>query len=485
MNTQIHATESHTGTLDHCDELPKAKGGLPWLGHLVPFFKHPYELLMDLAQTHGDIVSFHLLGQKFVLLTGAEASEPLYLSEEDLVDQSPYRNVLEPVYGEGVLYATTHERKNEQLRVITPALRMEAMRHHTQTIAVEVDAAIADLGESGDINLLDFMRQLMVNTSSHCLFGKEFRYEFCDEFNRNYQELALGVTPIAYVFPHLPIARFRQRDRALLRLRALVKKVIEIRRNQSDTPQDLLQHLLDTRYTDGSKLTANEITGLLIAAFMAGHHTTAGTAAWTLIELLRHPQVLHKIHGELTRLPSSHDEAFFEALRDMPHLENTVKEALRLHAPVLLIMRKVLRDFRFRQYTIKAGTFLLSSPPVTHCLARHFPDPLTFDPSRYESPSRQDRTLAYHPFGGGRHKCRGNVFAIMHIKAILATLLQRYDFELADAPEAYVDDYTSGIGVPIAPCRIRYRTRPTLRSATSVHQDASLKAGMAGCPYHP
>lgn len=61
---------------------------------------------------------------------------------------------------------------------------------------------VADsLGASGDIELVGFMKQLTINAASHCLLGREFRYELNQEFARIYADLEAGVHPLAYLFP--------------------------------------------------------------------------------------------------------------------------------------------------------------------------------------------------------------------------------------------------------------------------------------------
>ena len=37
---------------------------------------------------------------------------------------------------------------------------------------------------------------------------------------------------------------------------------------------------------------------MFISMMFAGHHTTSGTAAWTLIELLRHPEWYERVVAE-------------------------------------------------------------------------------------------------------------------------------------------------------------------------------------------
>ena len=65
--------------------------------------------------------------------------------------------------------------------------------------------------------------------------------------------------------------------------------------------------------------------------------------------------------------------------------------------------------------------------------------------------------FAYLAFGGGRHKCLGNAFARLQIKAILATLLRRYEFSSTSDPIG--SDFHGLVIGPSQPCRIRYRRR--------------------------
>ena len=135
-------------------------------------------------------------------------------------------------------------------------------------------------------------------------------------------------------------------------------------------------------------------------------------------------------------------------------------------------MRKVLRDFDIGGYRIKAGKFVCAAPAVTHRIAEIFPNPEQFDPDRYTAERAEDRNLyGWQAFGGGRHKCSGNAFALFQIKAIFCVLLRRYEFELVDAPSSYRDDYTKMVVEPASPCRIRYRKRAQAQSGRSMSED--------------
>ncbi|MCF4166691.1 cytochrome P450 [Zavarzinia compransoris] len=459
---------------------PAAKGGIPWFGHMMSFAGNPFRFVERIAREGGEIVSFTLMGQRIILLTGDEASELFYRSSDEQLDQSAAYKLMTPIFGEGLIFDAPIERKNEQLRMLMPSLRVDAMREHSHKIVQEVEDIIADWGDAGEIDLVHFMKQLTINTASHCLLGREFRYELSEEFAHIYHDLEQGVHPLAYHFPNLPIPKFRKRDKARKRLQELVGGIVKKREAQAEKPSDMFQSLIDMRYDDGTRLSDNEITGMLIGAIFAGHHTSSGTAAWVLLELLKHPAILRETRAELDDLLGTRGEVTFASLREMPMLENVLKEVLRLHPPLIILMRQVAEDLRFKDYTIKKGDMVWACPPVTHRLSRLFSNPTAFDPDRFSPERREDRNLmAYQPFGGGKHKCSGNAFAMFQIKAIFAILLRRYEFELVDPPENYVDNYKDMIVQPVEPCRVRYRRR---KADASVGDYGRGEPPAAKCP---
>ncbi|MDD5036163.1 MAG: cytochrome P450 [Methylococcaceae bacterium] len=450
-------------------EPPKLAGGIPFAGHIVGFGKNPHAFMMSLRQRFGDVAEFNLFHQKMVLLTGSEASEAFYRAPDEVLDQGPAYRLMTPIFGQGVVFDAPIKKKNQQLQMLMPALRDKPMRSYCDIIVGEVESSIAAWGDGGAIDLLEYTKLLTLYTSSHCLLGSEFRYELNAEFAEIYRDLEQGIQPIAYVFPYLPLPVFRRRDKARTRLQELVTQIMEKRAGQKEQSTNVFQMLIDAHYEDGSKLTPHEITGMLIATIFAGHHTSSGTTAWVLIELLRHPEHLKTVLAELDEQLGAEGRVSFETLRQLPKLENVIKEVLRLHPPLIILMRKVMQDFYVKEFLIKAGKFVCAAPSVTHRSPELFRSPDAFDPDRYTPERAEDRDLfGWQAFGGGRHKCSGNAFALFQIKAILCILLRRYEFELVDDPDRYQDDYQKMVVEPGSPCPIRYRLRQAPK--TCVHQ---------------
>ncbi|MGZ5000519.1 MAG: cytochrome P450 [Methylomonas sp.] len=454
-------------------EPPKMAGAFPLLGHMLEFGRNPFEYMMKLRNTLGEIGEFRMFHQKMVLMTGPEANEAFFRAPDSQLDQSQAYKIMTPIFGKGVVFDAPPHKKDQQLKMLMPVLRDKPMRGYAQVIVQEVEQMIAGWGDTGEIDLLEFMKELTIYTSSHCLLGDEFRYELNEEFAKIYHDLEKGVNPLAFVFPYLPLPVFRRRDKARVRLQELVTDIIAKRAKKTQKSDDAFQLLIDARYDDGSRLTPHEITGMLIGTIFAGHHTTAGTAAWTLLELARRPETMRQVFAELDNHFGSDGEVTFQALREIPILENVIKEVLRLHPPLIFLIRKVMQDFRFKDYTVKAGKYVCASPRVSHRIADVFPDPEKFDPDRYTESRQEDaRPFSWIAFGGGKHKCSGNAFAMLQLKAIFSILLRRYTFELIADKDAYQDDFTQMVVQPLSPCRVRYVRRTAVMAAAGEERSA-------------
>jgi len=450
---------------------------------MLAFGKNPFDYMMRLRNTLGEIGEFRMFHQQMVLMTGPQANEAFFRAPDAQLDQSQAYKIMTPIFGKGVVFDAPAHKKDQQLKMLMPVLRDKPMRGYAQVIVQEVEQMIANWGDSGEIDLLEFMKELTIYTSSHCLLGNEFRYELNDEFAKIYHDLEKGVNPLAFVFPYLPLPVFRRRDKARVKLQELVTGIIAKRSQKTQKSEDAFQLLIDARYDDGSPLSAHEITGMLIGTIFAGHHTTAGTAAWTLLELAKRPEQLNRVLKELDQHFGVDGEVTFQSLREIPILENVIKEVLRLHPPLIFLIRKVMKDFHFKDYTVKAGKYVCASPRVSHRISEVFPEPEKFDPDRYLEDRQEDALpFSWIAFGGGKHKCTGNAFAMLQLKAIFSILLRRYTFELIDQKDYYQDDFTQMVVQPRSPCRVRYIKRTELKVAAEEITQNNVKTSSSSAP---
>ena len=98
----------------------------------------------------------------------------------------------------------------------------------------------------------------------------------------------------------------------------------------------------------------------------AGHETTAGSLAWALERLARHPQVAARLRDG--------DDAYLDA---------TVKEVLRVRPVLSITPRKVAAPFAVGGWTLPPGVHVTPCLYLAHRRPELWPDPTAFRPERF------------------------------------------------------------------------------------------------------
>jgi len=363
--------------MDEHRELPQHRGGTPpprlsrgWpgIGHLLELRRDPLALMRRVRRECGEIGEFNLAGHLITLLSGEQAQEVFFRAPDEQLDQAAAYPFMKPIFGEGVVFDATPEQRKQAMR--NQSLRDSFMRGHAERIAAEVERMTADWGELGEIDVLDFFSELTLYTSSACLIGPQFRDELGPDCVPLFKDLERGTDALAYVNPYLPIPALRARDRAR---KALVAKIegIFLRRAREDVEYSDLFHILHRlRNEDGSRRYDDaQITGMFISMMFAGHHTTSVVSSWALLELLAHRQPMRDVVSELDEIYSDGREVSYQALREIPLLECALKETLRLHPPLVILMRKAMYDFHYKGWTVPAGRIVATSPAISNRLS--------------------------------------------------------------------------------------------------------------------
>lgn len=436
-------------------KIPIVSGAKSDTGHIEEYSANFVEFLLRAEAECGPLAEYNLAGQETILLSGVKAQEFFFRGSDENLSRAAAYQAMVPVFGPGVIFDAPPDKMKSQLKIQVDALRYQKMKNYAPVIAQEVEDWIADWGDEGELDFMDEFLELTIHTATHCLLGKDFRDKMTAEFKTLYRDLEAGLQAIAFVDPYMQQPIFEQRDRARERLEEIITAMIDERRNSDIEYNDALATFMTGTYADGSCLTSTEVTGLVIATIFAGHHTSSGTSTWMLTELARHPKEAAGIVEELNAIYQQDETLSHNALREMPKMESFLNEVLRVHPPLVVLMRRVINDIEFDGHAIPAGKTVAISIFGSHRNAEYFPDPEKFDPSRTEP----ETMFAYIPFGGGRHKCGGNAFALLQQKAIFSALLRRYSFEIIDHSDSYVDDLSGMVLRPQSPCRLRYKRR--------------------------
>jgi sterol 14-demethylase len=445
-------------TGSHGKSIPRLAGGLPGLGHALEFRRDPMRLIQRGRDFHGDIFAFRLFGNDVHVLTGADGNEAFFKASDAVLSAREAYQFTVPIFGKGVAYDATAELMDQQLRMVHPALRDEKMQSYAHFMATEIENHLAGWGDSGTLDLLTTMNEITISTAGRCLFGAEFRTVLASTFARLYRDLEGGINMVAFFAPNFPLPAMRRRDSARRQVVELLSPLIATRRARPGSSDDFLDSLIAARGPDGEPFSDDTIIGLLLTLLFAGQHTSAVLATWTGVLLLQHPHHVAPILAEQASTLGS-DGMTLAALKQLVRLERCIKEAERLHPPLVMLMRKVLRNFEFRGYIVPAGELAMVSPAVSHRIPEIFADSSRYDPDRFAPPREEDRRTPYSliGFGGGKHRCLGLAFAYQQVKVIWSVLLQRYTFELVEREQH--PNYATFVVGPRQPCLVRYRSR--------------------------
>jgi cytochrome P450 len=211
--------------------------------------------------------------------------------------------------------------------------------------------------------------------------------------------------------PRSPWGRF-VRGRA--HVDAILYEEIERRRRDANgkPPGDVLGLLLAARDEDGQPLTDRELRDELITLLLAGHETTATSIGWAFERLLRTPAALERLTAEV-RAGEADD-----------YLEAVIKETLRVRPVVSEVFRAVTEPTELGGYLFEPGTQLAASILlVQYDPALYPPDPRAFRPERFLEGAPEAYT--WIPFGGGVRRCLGAAFALLEMKIVIGTILER------------------------------------------------------------
>jgi cytochrome P450 len=343
---------------------------------------------------------------------------------------------LSQVLGSGLL-TSDGERWRRHRRMMQPAFQRARLVAYTRAMAAEAEVLEARLADGQLLDVDDAMMSLTLAIVSRTLFSHDVGQE-SGRVSKAMTAFQGSITRPDLLPAWVPDPGRKRIQRAVANLDDIIYGLIrERRRERERNPgrerDDLLERLMaaEDEEADGAKLTEIEIRDELVTLFLAGHETTAQTLTWTFYLLSQHPEIERRLHAELDGVLQGRAPTY-DDLERLPYTDQIVSEALRLYPPVYLIARRALTDTTIGAFSVEKGAELALWVYLTQRDGRWFPHPEQFRPERFQTEERAKIPRgAYLPFGLGPRTCIGKTFALIEARIILATLGQRFRFELA------------------------------------------------------
>ncbi|KAK7052834.1 hypothetical protein VNI00_004153 [Paramarasmius palmivorus] len=219
-------------------------------------------------------------------------------------------------------------------------------------------------------------------------------------------------------------------------MKDVAMKIVAERRANPTEKKDVLNVLLYGKDPQtGEGLSEETIINNMLTVIIAGHETSSGMLSFTTYYLLKNPHAMRKLQKEVDEVLGGRPMKP-EDLDNMPYLIAVMRESLRLAPTATQRGVYSLEDTTLSngKYFIKKGTLLVCAEWLNHR------DPTVWgDDAEEFKPERmldgKFETLppnAWQPFGYGVRACIGRPFAWQEVALILASMVQRFDLEMAD-----------------------------------------------------
>jgi hypothetical protein len=263
---------------------------------------------------------------------------------------------------------------------------VEKLRTHIQQL---VDDLLDQIGEHGEIDVIDAFAYPLPALVICELMGVPV--EDRDRFKGWSGEIAPIIDPVGT--PEIL-------EKAMGTIGQFGLYFMQLIEERKKSPRDDFLSALIAAEEGEQKLSLDELLGLCVLIFIAGHETTQNLIGNGLLALLRNPDQL-------------------ELLRSDPSLvKKAVEELLRYDSPVQLTARSALDDIQVAETTVPKGE------EVIVLLGAGNRDPAVFpEPDRLDITREKSQVVS---FGGGAHFCLGAGLARLEGEIAFPALLKRF-----------------------------------------------------------
>ena len=186
--------------------------------------------------------------------------------------------------------------------------------------------------------------------------------------------------------------------------------------------------------------------------FAAGSETSSTVLVWAMSELVKNPRVMRKAQAEVRETFKGQDKLTEGDMVKLRYLHLVIKEALRLHAPVpLLVPRECREACQVMGYDVPRGTKVIVNVWAIARDNEFWHDGEEFRPERFDGSSIDFRgnDFQFTPFGAGRRICPGITLGLANAELLLASLLYHFDWELPDGANSEELDMAEATGITL------------------------------------
>lgn len=359
-----------------------------------------------------------------------------------------------------------------------------------ESVRDEVDSMLktveANIGKP--VNLGELIFTLTMNITYRAAFGA--KNEGQDEFIKILQEFSklFGAFNMSDFIPWLGWIDPQGLSARLVKARKALDKFIDSiiddhiqKRKQNnfseDAESDMVDEMLafyseEARKVDESddlqkaiSLTKDNIKAIIMDVMFGGTETVASAIEWVMAELMKSPEDQKRVQQELADVVGLERRVEESDIDKLTFLKCALKETLRMHPPIPLLLHETSEDAEVAGYFIPKQTRVMINAYAIGRDKNSWEDPDAFKPSRFLKPGVPDfkgNHFEFIPFGSGRRSCPGMQLGLYTLDLAVAHLLHCFTWELPDGMKPSELDMTDMFGLT-APRATRLVAVPSKR----------------------
>ncbi|TXG67926.1 hypothetical protein EZV62_009201 [Acer yangbiense] len=453
--------------------LPPRPWKLPIIGNLhhLPG-SLPHHRLRDLAGKYGPLMHLQIGELSTVVVSSAEFAKEVMKTHDIIFASRPYvltANIM-GYNSTDIAFAPYGEYWRQLRKICTiELLSMKRVQSYRSIKEEEVSNVINWVASraGSPVNLTQKIHALSYGVTSRAAFGKKCKDQ--EKYLSLLEDTVKleGGFHIADLFPS--IEGFLQWITGIKsKLEKMHKEADQILENiinehrrdkeatlmehgQHEKNEDLVDVLLKVQENGdaGFRLTTDNIKAVIWDIIGAGSETSVTTIDFSMSELMKNLRSMKKAQAEVREVFNRIGKVDETAIDEMKFLKLVIRETLRLHPPIALLLPRECRErCEIDGFEISVKTKVVVNAWAIRRDPKYWSEPESFIPERFldSHVDYKGNDFEYIPFGAGRRICPGISFGVANVELPLAMLLYHFDWKHPDHGDV---DMTEEFGISV------------------------------------
>ncbi|KAF2885094.1 hypothetical protein ILUMI_21097 [Ignelater luminosus] len=431
---------------------------LPFIGNALHFAGSNHDILsnaLKIANSYDSPVRVWLGQKLFFAISKPHQLEVIMNSPNALEKDELYKHA-EAIGGTGLFTASVPKWKRHR-KIIMPTFNQKILDDFVEVFCEESQILVKQLEKvvgKGTFNVFHYVSRCTLdiicetamgvtvdaqttdsdyvkwaNRAMEIMFTRMFVIWYHYDFIFNLTSLAKEYADVAKKLHDFTGAVVKERRMAYQqKMKESKERPEALFEEEPKTRKTFLQQLIELSEA-GANFTDEELREEVDTFMIAGSDTTASMNSFVFIMLGMFSEIQDKVYEEVMDVLGSDRPVECKDLIKFVYLERVIKETMRLFPVGPLLVRAITEDIELDNAVIPAGSSVVMFIMALHLDPEIWPNPKKFNPDRFLPEEVAKRhPYSWLPFSGGPRNCVGPKYAMMAMKALIATVIRKYRF---------------------------------------------------------